>query len=91
MFYCHWLIKKLLLTNGLTELSQAERDIQTEQVESERSLVAPLETAASTGAHRNFVGRPQPLGDAQINGHGLVQDIRSSQNMLKLLAKQYCI
>ena len=28
MFYCHWLIKKLLSVNGLTEYSQAGKDIE---------------------------------------------------------------
>ena len=27
MFYCHWLIKKLLLANGLIEYSQTGKDI----------------------------------------------------------------
>ena len=27
MFYCHWLIKKLFLTNGLTEYIQTGKDI----------------------------------------------------------------
>ena len=28
MFYCHWLIKKLLLADGLTEYNQAGKDIE---------------------------------------------------------------
>ena len=37
MVYCHWLIKKLLLANDLTEYSQTERKISREDVESGRS------------------------------------------------------
>ena len=32
MFYCHWLIKELLSVNGLTEYSQAAKDIYIKRV-----------------------------------------------------------
>ena len=68
MFYCHWLIKKVLSANGLTEKSQDERDIQRQQAESGRCHVA----AVGGDGCWNLAGKPQPGGDAQIKRNGLI-------------------
>lgn len=46
MFYCHWLIKKLLLVNGLTKLIQAARDIRRKKSQREKPCNCPQETDA---------------------------------------------
>ena len=40
-------------------------------------MYLPPETDASAGVWQNFASRPQPHGDAQIDGDGLVYDIRA--------------
>ena len=39
MLYCHWLIKKLLLANGLTEYSQARKDLYRENRRSQGDIM----------------------------------------------------
>ena len=55
---------------GKTKLNAGRK-----KAETERSYVAPPET----DVRWNLAGKPQPCGDTQNNGDGLVQDVRASQ------------
>ena len=70
MFYCHWLIKKLLLANDLTEYSQAERDIQNRGRQGKPKLNAGRKKAESWRNHEAFRGdRREPSAGTLLGGH----------------------
>ena len=59
--------KKAALANDLVEYSQAGKKLCRE---------TQLQTYSGD---ETLPGKPQPRGDTQINGDGLVEDIRASQ------------
>ena len=78
MFYCQWLMKKLLLANDLREQSQAKETERAGGVR-EKPCSCLLEIATSAEVLLNLAGKPQPQSDTQINRNGLIYYIKLSR------------
>ena len=66
-------MKKLLLSNGLTEYSQAGKDIARQKVELVRCHVA----ASRDRCAKTLPGKSQPCDNTKVNKNGSNLDIRA--------------